>query len=201
MEETKVIIVVLRQPEKYRVDEMRSDPFWEFGSFGCTGCHGHNLLNPNKVHEREGARLAFAQGGHLGFRLVYLTPPIGFVKHKTLCEAKWAPPEMPLGYTTAPLLINNDGKTAFPLLRDYIEGVNRTTWVSKFASKFRSRTRPLEDALASELLSAYDLVVESGGSDAIATSYVDALPYLPPKVDQDRMRTYKTKVSKASSSC
>ena len=38
----RVILVLLRQPSS-AVTERRDDPFWEFGSFGCTGCHGRNL--------------------------------------------------------------------------------------------------------------------------------------------------------------
>lgn len=39
----KIFIVHLRQPSN-NADEKRSDPFWEFGSFGLTGCHCKNLL-------------------------------------------------------------------------------------------------------------------------------------------------------------
>ena len=39
MEQPPVFIVHLRRPKKNDPEEMRSDPFWEFGSFGCTGCH------------------------------------------------------------------------------------------------------------------------------------------------------------------
>jgi hypothetical protein len=39
----QVFVVMLRRPRK---NDRRSDPFWEFGSFGCTGCHGKNLLHP-----------------------------------------------------------------------------------------------------------------------------------------------------------
>ena len=40
----KVILVHLRRPRS-RSDK-RDDPFWEFGSFGITGCHARNLLHP-----------------------------------------------------------------------------------------------------------------------------------------------------------
>jgi hypothetical protein len=76
MEKPKVIIVVLRRPKKSNKKEMRSDPFYEFGSFGCTKCHRRNLLNPRKSHELIGVRLAFAQGGKDGFKLVHLTSSI-----------------------------------------------------------------------------------------------------------------------------
>ena len=80
-----VIIVVLRQPYNYP-NEKRSDPFWEFGSFGSTKCHYTNLMNPKKAHELEKKRFAFAQGGHEGFKLVYLTPPLSIIKHNGFIE-------------------------------------------------------------------------------------------------------------------
>ncbi|MBK9033452.1 MAG: hypothetical protein IPL61_19670 [Myxococcales bacterium] len=82
----RVIIVVLRQP---RSDEdARTDPFFEFGSFGLTGCHAANLLHDEAA---DGARLAFAQGGPLGFRLVTLTPPVevrGLAETRGALEAR-----------------------------------------------------------------------------------------------------------------
>ena len=35
-----VFFVHLRRPNRSDPDEQRDDPFYEFGSFGCTGCHG-----------------------------------------------------------------------------------------------------------------------------------------------------------------
>src|SRR5262245_27301071 len=93
-----VLIVMLRQPQQNYPGEKRSDPFWEFGSFGCTGCHRRNLLHPKRARELEGLRLAFAQGGPAGIRLIYLTPPIKVVRHTVGCELKWSPREMPLKY-------------------------------------------------------------------------------------------------------
>ena len=51
MDESDVVIVCLRQPIKDNPDEKRSDPFWEFGSFGCTGCHSTNLMNPRNANK------------------------------------------------------------------------------------------------------------------------------------------------------
>jgi hypothetical protein len=104
-----VILVVLRQPNR-RPDEKRSDPFWEFGSFGCTGCHRRNLLHAVKVDVLSGVRLAFAQGGDQGFKLVFLTPPIRLRRHPGKIEAFWSPRTMPFRYDGAPLLINNEGE-------------------------------------------------------------------------------------------
>ena len=80
MNPSNIVIVMLRRPNKNDQGEMRSDPFWEFGSFGCTGCHRRNLLSPKRAKELEGLRLAFAQGGPEGMKLVHLTPPVSVVR-------------------------------------------------------------------------------------------------------------------------
>lgn len=67
----KVIMVTLRRPNLSVPGEMRTDPLWEFGSFGLTGCHKRNLMNPRNVDILDGARLAFAQGGEDGFKLFF----------------------------------------------------------------------------------------------------------------------------------
>jgi len=64
-----VIIVLLRQPRSDS-KEKRSDPYWEFGSFGATGCHNRSVMNPKRIEELNGRQFAFAQGGDKGFRLV-----------------------------------------------------------------------------------------------------------------------------------
>src|SRR5262245_17851537 len=95
----RVILVMLRRPRLNDPKESRADPFWEFGSFGCTRCHHANLMNPKKLGELNGVRLGFAQNGPLGVKLVYLTPPIRTLHHGAFGEAKWRPTEMPLSYT------------------------------------------------------------------------------------------------------
>lgn len=112
----RVVVVHLRRPNRDDPREMRSDPFWEFGSFGCTGCHRRNLMNPRRIHELEGTRLAFAQGGPKGFRLVLLTPPVEVVRHRDRCELRWEPARMPFRYDSAPLLVDAEGKSDFPSL-------------------------------------------------------------------------------------
>lgn len=87
-----VIIVHLRRP---RSGDKRTDPLYEFGSFGLTGCHRNNLLADRAA---AGARLAFAQGGDLGFRLVMLTPIVDVRQLADRREAFWLPGEMPLRY-------------------------------------------------------------------------------------------------------
>jgi hypothetical protein len=91
---------MLRRPRLDDPNEMRTDPLWEFGSFGCTGCHRANLMNPAKLTELHGARVGFAQNGPHGIKLVHLTPPIRTLHHGSFGEAKWSPAEMPLTYAS-----------------------------------------------------------------------------------------------------
>jgi hypothetical protein len=191
MSEPQVIIVFLRRPRLDDDNEMRPDPFWEFGSFGCTGCHRRNLMNLNKPHLLEGARLAFAQGGDEGVKLVHLTPPIHVVNHGHVREAKWEPANMPFRYGAAPLLISNSGSTDFPQLRGFIERTHCRTWVSKFSSRFRSRCKPLDRHMAQEVIDVFERETAAASPGAFASTYVDALPYPPPKIDRNREQTYK----------
>jgi hypothetical protein len=189
MEKSKVVIVHLRQPDN-RPDEKRSDPFWEFGSFGCTGCHSTNLMNPKNANQLDGKRLAFAQNGGQGFKLVFLSPPISITNYENLIEAKWTPECMPFKYTSAPLIIDKYGNTDIPSIKDKIKDVNRTTWVSKFSSKFRSRKRPVCYRIAYEIIEVYDRFL-SKGNNVLAKNYVEALPYCPPLPDTTRHKTYR----------
>src|ERR1022692_741575 len=88
-EVSSVIIVHLRRPGSR--NDKRSDPFWEFGSFGITGCHERNLLSLRNAEKLDGVRLAFAQGGPKGTRLVHLTPPVKIIPHQHYIEAQWSP--------------------------------------------------------------------------------------------------------------
>src|SRR5688572_10173625 len=112
MAEPKVYFVELRRPDSARknANERRDDPFYELSSFVCTRCHGTNLFNPKKIDRLNGARLAFVQGGKLGSRLVYLTPPVTIRQWADRCEACWkagAGERMPFKYTHAPVLARN----------------------------------------------------------------------------------------------
>ncbi len=186
MKANRVIIVHLRQPVKHRKDESRADPFYEFGSFGCTGCHRTNLMNPKKLHELNGARLAFAQGGPLGFRLVHLTPPIETKFHGRRGEALWSPAVMPFRYEHAPLLVNAEGNTAFPKLKEWIRSTLRKTWPAKFSSRFRSCRTDLPNVIADEMIRVFKTSRAKAKPAAIAQNYTDALPYLPNNPITDR---------------
>ena len=66
MTDADVVLVMLRRPDERDPEEKRSDPFWEFGSFGCTRCHQSSLMNPRRLHEIDGYQFAFCQGGGQG---------------------------------------------------------------------------------------------------------------------------------------
>ena len=200
MTASKVIMIILRQPNSNNPMEMRSDPFWEFGSFGCTKCHQRNIMNPEKSKELIGEKFAFAQGGVEGFKLVFLSPPVRIVEHVEVSEAKWSPAKMPFKYKTAPLLINNQGETDFPNIKELIKDVKRTTWVDRFSSAFRSRRKPLTRDISEKIIKTYDQIISSSDPRLFAKSYSEALPNVPPKVDTDRKKTYESLLS-ISNSC
>ncbi len=193
----RVVVVHLRRPHLSNPEEMRSDPFWEFGSFGLTGCHSKNLMNPKKSSELNGVRFAFAQGGELGMRLVYLSPPIKIARHGSLCEATWQPHELPFKYSAAPVLIDHVGQTGFPLLKGFLKRTDRGGWLGRFSSRFRSRRQPLEAQLGKELVRVYKQARRSASASALSRFYVDALPYAPPNVDRDRESTYSDRLEAA----
>jgi len=196
LSETKVILVVLRQPKK-DPKEMRPDPFWEFGSFGCTSCHSKNLMHPRNAALIRSSQLAFSQGGPQCFKLVHLTPPIReVIVYSDRCEARWEPAIMPFRYDDAPLLIDNQGKTHVPSLKKMIEDVNRNTWCGKFSSKFRSRKQPVNDDIAKEIKEVYHKTRSRRGPIVISKHYVDALPRPPPVIDNERETTYQSYLSR-----
>ena len=199
----RVILVMLRRPNRKDPNEMRSDPFWEFQSFGCTNLHKNNVMNPKKLHELVGANLAFAQVGYDGYKLVYLTPPLNVIKqHPNTGEVKWESeaPRMPFKYKAAPLLINSDGGTCFPEVKQYIEDVNRSSYPSRFAARFRSRRGPLPVRIANQISEIFTEKYDQADKDDIASCYSEALPYEPPHLDTDRQATYNQYILKANES-
>lgn len=184
----KVVIVHLRRPRN-EPNETRSDPFYEFGSFGCTGCHSNNLMHPDRINELEGVRLAFAQGGSGGFRLVLLTSPVRIEQHKNRCELRWDPLNQPFRYDRAPLLVDNTGRSDFPMFKRIL-AADRTTWCGAFSSLFRTRRRPLNHNISNEMIGVYESFVRSVPQAAFAQNYADTMPYPPNTIDHDRFRSY-----------
>lgn len=189
MQQVSVVLVMLRQPRLDDPNEMRTDALWEFGSFGCTGCHRRNLMNPRRLTELNGVSLGFAQNGPLGVKLVHVTPPVKMLHHGNFAEAKWSPAKMPLSYDSAPTLVNNYGFSDVPELLDMISDVRRGSPVAQFASKFRSRRSPVPNAVGNRMLEVYEKFRRDGG--CVSESYVDALPCKPPRIDGDREATYR----------
>lgn len=184
----RVIVVYLRRPHA-AVDERRDDPFWEFGSFGCTRCHCRNLLNPRRSSELRGSHFAFVQGGNDGCRLVYVTPPISVRSVGGISEAIWSPAEMPFTYASAPTVIDNYGRSDVPLLADMAHGVRKPTPVSRFASAFRTRRQALAGEVGAQVLSAYQKF--RAGPGHVAARYEQAMPYPPPRIEHDRASRYQ----------
>ena len=185
----RVIIVLLRQPRSDA--DVRTEPFFEFGSFGLTGCHGTNLLHDEAA---DGARLAFAQGGRREFRLVTLTPPVKVYAWAERREARWKPGAMPLAYAASPLLIDNDGNSDVAGMPALIARVQRETPVAQFASAFRSRKRALGPAVARQVLAAWNRATKRSQR---AKAYWEALPSEPAEVDLERRATYEELLRKA----
>lgn len=195
-----MFIVMLRRPRK---NDPRTDPFWEFGSFGCTGCHGKNLLHPKNCQIRDGDRLAFVQGGQLGARLLLVTPPIKRHDHpagssKGRVELRWDSSRKPFRYDHAPSLFDSPApgrQNLFPKLAKVLAETNRSTDDAKFASRFRARSSPLEPELASELEAGFNAAVKRARKPDFIVRYEEALPWCDcPSSASDRRREYQQKL-------
>jgi hypothetical protein len=189
MARAKVFLVHLRRPRNH-AGERRDDPYYEFGSFGCTGCHSRNLMHPRHADELEGARLGFVQGGHLGTRLVYLSPPIKVVRWKDRCEARWRPHAKPFRYAFAPILASNRRRGDFHGVERFARATRRTSIEGGLSSRFRNRTKALDEKLAAEVVQVYERLRSRAGRSSFAKTYDLALPFPPPDVDRQRRRTY-----------
>ena len=181
----KVFFVHLRRPGR---DDPRTDPLYEFGSFGCTKCHCSNLFHPRHAEDLKGSRLAFVQGGADGSRLVFLTPPITVTVWADNCEACWTPAEMPFKYSEAPLLVANDGTSDFPLVKQFARA-KCPSLESGLSSRLRSRSHSLPPKLAEEVVTVYERLRREKGKAAIAKKYYEALPYINRK-DSNRKATH-----------
>ena len=172
---------------------MRTDPLWEFGSFGCTRCHQRNLMSPRRADELRGNLLAFAQGGDSEVRLVHVTPPIRIEHHGLFAEAKWLPAQMPLAYESAPILVDNYLGSDVPALFEMLKEGGRSTPVGQFASNFRARRRPLPADIGRQFVAVYRGFRQRGAT--VSQHYTDSLPFPPPRIDRDRESTYASLLS------
>lgn len=201
----RLFIVMLRRPRK---NDPRTDPFWEFGSFGCTGCHAKNLLHPTNCQIRTGDRLAFVQGGQLGARLLLVTPPVKRIDHpggspKGSVELRWDSGHKPFRYDRAPSLFDSPapGRAGlFPRLADSLAHTNRSTINAKLASRFRARTSPLEPQLARELESGFNAAIKRARKSDFIARYEDALPWCDcPSSASQRRRDYQMRLRELQS--
>lgn len=180
-----IILVHLRKPNRSLATESRTDPLFECGCFGLTGCHNANLLSGTKA---SGARLGFVQPGRNLVRLVFLTPPVRIVNHGACTAAHWSPADMPLRFQDSVILVDNEGRSDVPHLKKLFADAQRPTWVSKFSSTFRTRVRPLPAAIAAAVVDAWERRIAATDR---ATRYWESLPYRPPRPDTKRQDTYR----------
>jgi hypothetical protein len=199
----RVILVMLRRPRS-DPDEARTDPLWEFGSFGTTGCHYSNLMHVARIDELTGKRFAFVQGGRRGMRLVHVTPPViaRLVNSGRCGEVRWNPAVMPLRYENSPCIADNSEYSDVPLMLEYIRAKGGATFEQKFGSAFRSRRTPVRGEVGRELVEVYERW-RVAHPEAIAQTYVDALPWRPPLVQSlsDRQRDYRRNLGQTSKGC
>ena len=188
----KVYVVHLRRPRNR--DDSRDDPFWECGSFGLTYCHRHNLLHKRHAADLQGARLAFVQGGGVGMRLLFLTPPVRVVQHPRCLEALWPPRQMPFRYDCAPLIVDKSGGSDLRFLLRLFDDAKRGTLAARFSSKFRSRATPFPDDIAEKLLRSYRKLSKDRPR---AKKYTDALPRQIARPDTGRENTYQRLLERA----
>lgn len=164
----KLFIVLLRRPKQS--SDFRDDPFWEFGSFGSTGCHSKNLLHPKNTKITDGDRLAFVQGGSGGMRIVAVTPPVTVGGSNARVEILWDESFRPLAYQDALSAVDNAGNSLLPSLFASISKINRSTYCGKFSSAYRSRSTAVTDKIAKEIIQAFESI------EALPTNnYVEAI--------------------------
>jgi hypothetical protein len=195
-----VIIVMLRKPKRADPSERRSDPFYELGSYGCTGCHGDTLLHHRNRETLKGARLAFAQGGSGSIKLVCLTPPIQTRECGGHLEALWDPASGRFfRYKSAPTLASNSAEPDFPSLAADYNRANRPTPMARFASCFRSRVQPLDPGIAKEIVEVFERFKNEARDEDFAKQYWETMETPPPVKDTNRLATYTERRAQAGS--
>lgn len=113
--------------------------------------------------------------------------------------ARWKRTD-PMRFDRAPILIRNDGTSDVPRLKEFVAGVNRSSWAAKFGSKFRSRKEALPPGIAGELVAAWDRILSASGDGAIAKVYFETMPFPPPSPDLNRRAKYEELLRRAGGS-
>lgn len=154
-----LFVVYLRRPHG---NDQRSDPFWEFNSFGRTGCHSRNLLSPRCRIEPGVSSVLFLQGGAGSIRAVALAevseivsftlPARGQKSKREGRELRWGSIIGPFVFESAPLLLDNDRNSEFQMLAEYLlKRTRRNTPVAAVASRLRARAKELDAPFAVEV--------------------------------------------------
>ena len=164
-----------------------------------------NLMNSKEIKELDGVRLAFAQGGPDGFKLILLTPPVKSEKYRNCCELKWEPDGAKFfKYKNAPLLIDNKKiherpASDFPAFMKMLQTppVERGTWAQEFSSKFRSKRKQLPNAVALDIIKKYSAFVKSSPKEHFTSDYTETMHEKPPIPDNNRKETYQNFIRKA----
>jgi hypothetical protein len=121
------------------------------------------------------------------------------VRHmKDRCELLWTPTAMPFKYGSAPVLVRNSGDSDFPMLKDMMEGTLRSTLEGGFSSSFRTRTLPLVEQVALELVAVYESRRKGAPAHSICETYDEAFSNPPPLSDRHRKTTYLSLISAGS---
>lgn len=200
--EKDLYLVFLRQPRAAKTLDKRSDPFWEFGSFGLTGCHSRNLMHPKNVHRLNGQDIGFIQtgffGGVRGVRIVNIVTVESVVCHLDVCEVKWDPTNLPFKFSSSLLLLDNNGYYLSEDLKKMVNSVNRQTPVAKFSSKFRTRSFPVPENVKNDILLNFGALKKQSKAEDIVDFYWQAIGREPPVLDQDRSKTYEELLIKRS---
>lgn len=166
-------------------------------------------MNPKKIDDLKGARLAFAQGGKGTMRLLLLTPPVKVRTHgrsQKRCELRWSPREMPFRFDHAPVLVGNDSAHSdsdFGCLKRFVKKTKRPSWVGKFSSRFRSRRKPLLNSEARQLIRVYERRRQHAEGQAICKHYAEALPEPPERrlTKAERKKQFRARRRSATRGC
>ena len=98
---------------------------------------------------------------------------------------------MPFKYKEAPVLVSNVGQADFRLVKQFALESDGTKIEGRFCSKIRSKAKPLKPKLAHEVVKVYEEKRAKALPSAIASTYDEALPWKPPKIDRKRKTTYR----------
>ena len=113
-------------------------------------------MNPKRAHELEGSRLALSKAVHSDLGWFMSRRRSGWSLSARVLKLAGHQAGMPLAYRSAPLVIDNDGKSDINLLAMEIRGMDQIrTPVARFASAFRSRRMPVAGEVGAAIIACY----------------------------------------------